>query len=100
MDCAICHQKLEDGSGSTEVGRKGLTTLIEFSKRREDTELHAHLTTVANSDNCAIKLHKNCRRDYTNKRRSIEISQKEQDDSLPKRLRSTNAQCDFNWQTK
>ena len=32
-DCVICHKKFVDGADKAEVGKRGLATLIEFSKK-------------------------------------------------------------------
>ena len=61
-------------------------------------DLNDYLTAIANSENCKIKVHKNCRRDYTNKRRSIDLSDKGEDKSPSERLRSHAVQLD--WKTK
>ena len=97
-DCVICHKEFVDGADKVEVGKKGLATLIEFSKKRDDSDLYDYLTSIANSENCKIKVHKNCRWDYTNKRRSIDLSDKGEGKSPPKRLWSHAAQ--FDWKTK
>ena len=54
MDCAICHQDLENGSSTNVITKRGLDTLIECSLEREDYELHNQFTAVANSTNCSL----------------------------------------------
>ena len=93
-DCVICHKEFVDGADKVEVGKKGLSTLIEFSKKTDDSDLYDYLTSIANSENCKIKVHKNYWRDYTNKRHSIDLSDKGEDKSPPKRLQSHAAQFD------
>ena len=53
-------------------------------KKRDDSDLYDYLASIANSENCKIKVHKNCRQDYTNKRHSIDLSDKGEDKSPPK----------------
>ena len=97
-DCVICRKGFVDGTDKVEVGKKGLAFLLEFSKKKDKSDLYDYLTSIANSENCKIKLHKNCTRDYTNKRRSIDLSDKGEDKSPPKRLPSHAAH--FDWKTK
>ena len=59
-DCVIYHKEFVDGADKVEVGKKGLATLIEFNKKRNDSDLYDYLTSIANSENCKIKVHKNC----------------------------------------
>ena len=94
-DRVICHKEFVDGADKVEVGKKGLATLIEFNKKRNDSNLYDDLTSIAKSENCKIKVHKNCRQDYANKRRSIDLSDKREEKSPPKRSHAAK----FAWKT-
>lgn len=62
-NCVICLMPL--GEDSVKLFKKGLTTLIEASVLRGDTDLNAHLTSASVGD---VFVHKNCPKKYTDQR--------------------------------
>ena len=99
--CVIC----KDSSSSDELSEvtRGLQTLIDFSIARGNLLLHNHLVKqqqLRNSgNNVKLLVHKSCRRDFSNKRRST-LPEKETEDSLAKkkRLTSLRSKTDaFHW---
>lgn len=94
--CVVCKLGFHNETPTT-VSEKGIKSLISFSKERRCFELHAHLTECINSMPLRkVLVHKNCRRDFTNKRRSVRLSSTDGNEvPQPKRLRSSISS--FNW---
>jgi len=98
--CVICHCGFDPlDYPSIEVGKKGIESLIKFSKRRNYKKLRSYLSkTIKNNEEMDIQqkifVHKNCRRDFTDIKRSFQISAPPKRGST-KRLRSSMSP--FSW---
>ena len=79
----------------TKIGEKGLLTLIEFSKRRNYTQLEQYLKKFGKKKFLSMKKIFNCRRDFTDIKISLQYSSVTT--SKPKKLRSSMEQ--FSWKT-
>ena len=71
-------------------------TLIRFSEERGCSELHAHLTEcVKKTPTQAVFVHKDCRRDLTNQRRSVccNVSENDQLHASSKKVKIQCVNC-------
>ena len=94
--CVICKEGFCNDKPTT-VSEKGIMTLIRFSEERGCSELHAHLTEcVKKTPTQAVFVHKDYRRDFTNRRRPVCCNVSENDQLPPaKKLRSS--MLPFDW---
>lgn len=88
------------GDGETplvKVTKKGLETLIEFSQKRSCIQLTDYLKRQHNiKPGGKISIHKDCRRDFTDKKRTSSINTEAPDDSpCSKRMRSNETPFNF-----
>ena len=79
---------------------RGLSKLIEFSKRHADEELHEYLMTKSDK----VLVHSKCRRDYVDEKRFAQQQKRKHDNETddaelkaPKLLRSKVGT--FSWKT-
>ena len=93
--CVIC----KNNSGDlTEVGSKGLRTLIHVCELRSQYDLGKYLTEQQ-SNSVKILVHKDCRRDFTNaKRIKTTVTTPPSVSTSQPSLRLTNEQ--FDWKSK
>ena len=91
-NCVICLKEFSAENPPTKVGERGLSTLIDFSERRNRTTLKQYLNKLQKEE---VLVHKNCRRDFTDIKRSLPCS--EIKSSNPKKLRSSMEP--FLWKT-
>ena len=81
--CVICKKRFCNHKPTT-VSGKGIMTLIRFSEECGCSELHAHLNEcVKKTSTQAVFVHKDCRRDFINQRRSVCCNVSENDQQLP-----------------
>ena len=67
--CVICRESFEN-SKAIRVSEKDMISLISFSKERGNSELHNHLSEcISKTPIGKVLVHKDCHRDFTNKRR-------------------------------
>ena len=94
--CVICKEGFCNDKPTT-VSEKGIMTLVRFSEERGCSELHAHLTEcVKKTPTQAVFVHKDYRRDFTNRRRPVCCNVSENDQLPPaKKLRSS--MLPFDW---
>ena len=85
----ICLKGFKAEILSTKVGEKGLLTSLEFSKRCNYMQLEQKL------EKKEVLVHKKCRRDFTDIKRSLQYS--EVTTSKPKKIRSSMKP--FSWKT-
>lgn len=92
--CIICQADICDSSDISEVGAKGLASLITFSSLHGHTQFNNNLTELQrDATPISIHVHKSCRRNYTNRKR---LKPKEEGgDQNPIQRRSQAAE--FNW---
>ena len=95
--CVICHNgfAFEDNSKVC-VGEKGISSLLNYCEIRENTIIAARIKNRVES-NWSIYVHKNCRRDFTDKKRSFKKLEEKKKCDEPKRklLRSSIETCDL-----
>jgi len=96
--CVLCGRNAESSEGVLSTVSRGLPTLLEFSRRREDVELHEYLMSKPEK----VLVHNECRRDYVDERRfaqqqkrKVEVDEGECE--TPKLLRSKLGT--FTWKT-
>ena len=77
---------------STKVGEKGLLTSLEFSKQCNYMQLEQYLKKLEKKE---VLVHKKCRRDFTDIKRSLQYS--DVTASKPKKIRSSMKP--FSWKT-
>ena len=66
-NCVICLKGVIAENPRTKVGKKGLLTLIEFSKRHKYTQLEQYLKKLKRKE---VLVYKKCPRDFTDIKRS------------------------------
>lgn len=88
--CVLCRESTTDDLSEV---TKGLQTLIDFSYTRGKEEFHDYLLNKqqlkASGHEVKVLVHKSCRRDFVNKRRSTQ-NETESEDSLAKKQRLTS----------
>ena len=85
--CVICLQIFSAEFPPIQVGKKGLDTLINYSERRNFMNLKNYLIKKCSCEEVKVLVHKNCRRDFTDIKRALQIT--EQTPQQSKRLRSS-----------
>ena len=93
--CVICLQIFSAEFPPIQVGKKGLDTLINYSERRNFMNLKNYLIKKCSCEEVKVLVHKNCRRDFTDIKRALQIT--EQTPQQSKRLRSSMEP--FHWKT-
>ena len=92
--CVICKLGFQNDKATT-VSEKGMMSLSSFSEERGCLDLHSHLTECINKIPIGkVLVHKNCHRDFTNRRRWFSTSE---DDQLPQAKRLRSSMLSFNW---
>ena len=90
--CVICELGFESEESVT-VSKKGVLTLIDYSKRRERLELKAYLTQcISKTPIVRVLVHKSCRRNFTDQKwRSVKYI------AVPCARRLRSSSLSFNW---
>ena len=91
FSCVICKERFNDKP--TAVSDKGINTLIRFSEKRGFPELSAQLTECKTP----VYVHKECRRDFTNPRRSSSCSNYATESELPPAKKLRSSVSPFDW---
>ena len=96
--CIICSRQFTTEKPKIQVGEKGIQSLLRFSKLRKNETIEKLLMTK--SDASPILIHKDCRRDFTDIKRSLKTNAPVavEEDTPTKRLRSSIEPC--NWKTQ
>ena len=76
--CVIC-QNINEDDQFIQVRLKGLNTLIEYCEIRKHNDLENYLKEQESSEKQHVLVHANCRRDFTNLRRSTDTIQQQKD---------------------
>ena len=79
--CAIC-QNINEDDQLIQMCLKGLNTLIEYCGIRKHEDLENYLKEQEASERQHVLVHKNCRRDFTNPRRSADTLQQQKDKKI------------------
>ena len=95
--CIICLEGFTEENPKIKVEEKGIQTLLNFSKIRKietvEQSLKANIEKIA-----AVLVHKNCRRDFTDIKRSLRITETTQDDRTPTSTKWLRSSIEpFNW---
>ncbi|KAG1655293.1 hypothetical protein GQR58_024613 [Nymphon striatum] len=91
--CIICLKDFITDKIKVQVGEKGIQSLIKFSRIRKHENLE-HQLKACTENNTIVSVHKNCRRDFTDIKRTFTFSPNESP-GPNKRLRSSIEL--FNW---
>jgi len=90
--CIICRTNLLGDDDVSTVGR-GISTLIEYSKKYGDVELTNYLV----SEPSIVRVHNTCRRAYTDKRKFDHFSSQTNDAELRCKVLRSQIVSSFNW---
>ena len=98
--CVICQETLDEPL--MQVRFKSLETLIDYSEKRNSKELYKHLMKQLDEEKPNVKVHKDCRRNFTNPFRkpdlSMGVNNKGESSASSATLRSAGKEC-FDWKS-
>ena len=72
ITCTICCQGFSSDEPSVRVSNKGLNTLVQFAELHSNFALKDHFTRKL-EQSIPVLVHKNCRRDFTDKKRLVQM---------------------------
>ena len=96
--CVICRVQIDINAKRqlwSEVGEVGLQSLLTYSELRRDNDLHDYLL----SKPVSVKVHSDCRKRYTSKRRLEQqlMTSESPDRVVPKKLLRSSIPLPFSW---
>ena len=108
FNAALCitYQQDEDRESVAKVKSKGLNSLIKYNETRTCDKLKEYLVKQVDQEFPCVKVHKNCRRNFTNSLRksptSIQTNETNESFNLSLRSEDSNkfkwkAYCFFVW---